>query len=63
VAKVKITINHDKCNGCEECVLSCPGETLEIINGRTVVARPEDCIICRTCEQICPENAIIVSEE
>ena len=62
MAKVKVIVDQDKCDGCEECVLSCPGEVLEMIDGKAVVVRVEDCQICKTCEEICPKKAIKVVE-
>ena len=62
MAKAIINIDQDNCDGCEECVLSCPSEVLEIIDGKAVAVRVEDCVVCRTCEEICPKGAIKVLE-
>jgi NAD-dependent dihydropyrimidine dehydrogenase PreA subunit len=62
MTKGTVTIYQDKCNGCEECVLSCPAEVLEIIDGKTAAISGQDCLACRTCEQVCPNDAITISE-
>lgn len=62
MATARVTVDEDKCDGCEECVLSCSAEVLEIVDGRAAVVRVEDCLICRTCEEICPKQAITVLE-
>jgi len=46
----------DKCTQCGKCVRECPMSAIEI-------EKPEntfhsECIVCRTCEEICPEKAV-----
>ena len=62
MAKLIITVDQYICDGCEECVLSCPGEVLEILDGKAITVRIEDCQSCRICEQICPKKAIAISD-
>ena len=62
MAKVTVIVDQGKCDGCEECVFSCLGEVLEMIDGQVVVVRVEDCQVCGVCEEICPKKAITVSE-
>jgi 2-oxoglutarate ferredoxin oxidoreductase subunit delta len=64
----KIEINPNWCKGCYICVDVCPRKVLEIDQttfqkGRhpVLVARLEDCTVCRQCELLCPDLAIIVS--
>jgi DNA-directed RNA polymerase subunit D len=49
-----------KCNGCEECVEACPIDVLEFSKKAVVVARPEECTVCKTCEEVCEPGAIRV---
>jgi len=58
---VKIIVGSN-CKGCETCVNSCPVSVYEIIDGKSVPVRVEECIPCRTCESNCPEGAIQVIE-
>jgi 2-oxoglutarate ferredoxin oxidoreductase subunit delta len=64
----KIEINPNWCKGCYICIDVCPRNVLEIDQttfqkGRhpVLVARPEDCTVCRQCELLCPDLAIMVS--
>lgn len=65
-----IQIDEDLCKGCEICINFCPKnvfDTSDKINKRgyylPVVGRIEDCIYCKLCELLCPEFAIIITEE
>lgn len=50
----KLSIDQKKCNGCEECIKSCPKSILTIKSGKVVVEREIDCTLCRECERHCP---------
>jgi 2-oxoglutarate ferredoxin oxidoreductase subunit delta len=63
-----IEINSNWCKSCYICVDVCPRKVLEIDQatfhkGRhpVLIARLEDCTVCRQCELLCPDLAIIVS--
>jgi len=54
---IRRQVLEDRCTHCGKCVKKCPMAAIEI-------KRPEntlysECIVCRTCEEICPENAVI----
>ena len=59
----KITIEDDKCNGCGECVDSCPGEVYELKDNRATVVNPDECHGCHTCEAVCDRDACHVEED
>jgi 2-oxoglutarate ferredoxin oxidoreductase subunit delta len=62
-SKFKVTINKTWCKGCGLCVAVCPKNVLELDeNIKSDPLRPEDCIGCRQCENICPDLAITVGE-
>jgi len=63
-----IEINPDWCKGCYICVDVCPRKVLEVDQATfqrghhpVLVVRLEDCTVCRQCELLCPDLAIIVS--
>ena len=57
-----ITIEVEKCDGCEECVNLCPSEVFEIQDGKSVAINPDECVFCLTCVEGCPNSAITVDE-
>jgi NAD-dependent dihydropyrimidine dehydrogenase PreA subunit len=62
VKKVQPKIDYNKCVGSLECYDVCPVDvfdTEETKEGkRAVVARPDDCIECEQCIQVCPTDAV-----
>ncbi|NLE77622.1 MAG: 4Fe-4S dicluster domain-containing protein, partial [Chloroflexi bacterium] len=55
-----VSVNHDLCTGCGECVSTCPVSFFELqeINGKTVsvpIGEPDDCLGCESCVAVCPE--------
>jgi len=64
----RITIDRNRCKGCELCVRACPKGVLamsEEINDKgyffASVVKQEDCIGCRFCAFSCPDVAIEVA--
>ncbi|NWF56861.1 MAG: 4Fe-4S binding protein [Syntrophaceae bacterium] len=51
-------IDPAKCTGCGECIEECPTQAVELLEGKAVIARPDDCCYCTNCESLCPEEAI-----
>ena len=70
MAKVKgaITVNTERCKGCNLCVVACPTHTLALqpneVNDRgyhfAYPATPDACIGCAACALVCPDACIEV---
>ncbi|MHC1564568.1 MAG: 4Fe-4S dicluster domain-containing protein [Candidatus Hecatellaceae archaeon] len=65
---VEVSVDIEKCNGCGTCVDVCPVSVFEIkeVEGyegkKSVVVNQDDCIVCRSCEVQCEQQAITVTE-
>ncbi|AGF77190.1 indolepyruvate ferredoxin oxidreductase, alpha/beta subunit [Desulfocapsa sulfexigens DSM 10523] len=57
-----ISIEEEKCTGCNECVEGCPGEVYELIYDKATVVNGEECHGCFTCVELCDEDAITVED-
>lgn len=57
-----LEINTKWCKGCGICVAFCPKNVLAL-NNKVFIADDEACIFCGTCERLCPDFAIYISEE
>lgn len=58
-----ITINKEKCTGCQICLSVCPFTVLEEVNGRPRLAEGKNCMACMHCAAACPERAISYGEQ
>lgn len=47
-----------KCTGCGTCVAVCPGDVLDMKDGKPYVRYPDECIHCSACMLDCPSSAI-----
>ena len=66
-AKGAITVEIEKCKGCELCVISCPTNVLLMsneVNGKgyhyAYMENPDNCTGCTNCGIICPDGVITV---
>ncbi|NVM31276.1 MAG: 4Fe-4S binding protein [Candidatus Helarchaeota archaeon] len=57
-----IEIDHEKCCGCNYCVLSCGQEAFSYEDYQIIVD-PEKCELCGACVYYCPNKAIQVIRE
>jgi len=57
-----LRIDAELCCGCGVCVDRCALDTLRMDEqkGIAIVAYPEDCMTCFTCEIVCPAGAVYV---
>ena len=67
---VLVEISANFCKGCDICIEFCPTDVFEksgTLNRRgyyvPVVARVEDCTGCLLCDLLCPELAIVITDE
>jgi 2-oxoglutarate ferredoxin oxidoreductase subunit delta len=72
MARGTITINQERCKGCELCTSVCPQNIVHIaydtLNGKgyhpAVLVDPENqCTGCAVCAVICPDICITVFRE
>ena len=56
-----ITIDSDRCIGCEVCESVCPAGVFSVANGKAT-ANNDKCIGCKNCATICPMGCIIALE-
>ncbi len=59
---VRPVVDKDLCVGCGICVEVCPVQTIELVDGKSVI-HSENCIGCGECIQNCPEKAITMDWE
>ncbi|MEW6365234.1 MAG: 4Fe-4S binding protein [Acidobacteriota bacterium] len=57
-----ITIDEEKCTGCEECIPNCPEGAIQMIDGKARLISDLFCDGLGACLGHCPEGAITVEE-
>ncbi len=56
----KVSVDREKCKGCEECVEACTAKVFEMQEGKSVPVQEEKCLGCESCREVCAEKAIQV---
>ncbi len=57
-----ISIDHEKCNGCGDCIPNCPEGALQLIDGKARLISDLFCDGLGACIGHCPEGAIEIVE-
>lgn len=57
-----VTVDVDKCVGCEECVNVCPVSVYEMKDGKSDPVNADECLGCESCVEVCEGNCITVEE-
>ena len=62
-----VVIDGTKCSSCRMCATFCPTGAIRKFDAEDgtmgVTHRPEDCVKCGSCRDICPEEAILILDE
>lgn len=65
-AKGDITVDIEKCKGCEVCVTTCPEDVITMakeVNGKGyhyAIKQNDNCTGCTNCAVVCPDGVITV---
>lgn len=55
-------VDHDKCDGCGNCIDVCPADVFEMENDLSRVTAADSCLDCGACAEECPSQAITIDE-
>ena len=62
MASFEVTVDRDRCKGCEECLEICTAGVFEMRDGRCLPLNAGECVGCHSCVDGCQEEAINVTE-
>ena len=62
-----VSVDVEKCEACADCIDACPNELMVMVEeeGKKYAmysGDPDDCIGCFSCEAMCGEEAIAITE-
>jgi ferredoxin len=57
-----VSVNAEKCEGCEECVNICPNSVFQMSAGKSDPHQAGECVFCESCIGVCPSSAITITE-
>ncbi len=58
----KVTVDREKCNGCEECLEVCTVGMFRMINGKASPLTDRECMGCESCAGVCDEEALTITD-
>ncbi|MET1125208.1 MAG: 4Fe-4S binding protein [Archaeoglobaceae archaeon] len=50
----------ETCDGCGICREVCPFRVFEIVEGFAIAVKSDECVVCCSCVENCPREALIV---
>lgn len=56
---MSVVVEKSKCVGCSACVVECPEEAFDLVDGIAVVD-PNKCNECEKCIEVCPSEALFM---
>ena len=56
----RVSVDKERCNGCEECLEVCTAGILGMNNGKAVPLADKECLGCESCVGICEVDALNV---
>jgi NAD-dependent dihydropyrimidine dehydrogenase PreA subunit len=62
MASFEVSIDRERCKGCEECLEICTAGVFEMQDSRCLPLNVRACVGCRSCVEVCQEDAINVTE-
>lgn len=58
-----ITVNEDTCEGCGDCVNTCPVGIIELVENKAqITGSPDECMGCESCVSVCTSASITLQE-
>ncbi len=57
----EVSVDQEKCRGCEACVEVCTVKVFEMREGKSVPIQVKECLGCQSCVDVCKERAITVN--
>ncbi|MBF0506208.1 MAG: 4Fe-4S binding protein [Nitrospirae bacterium] len=57
-----VSVDTNKCEGCEECVNVCPNEVFRMVDSKCDPYQTSECVFCESCTGVCPSSAITINE-
>ncbi len=57
-----VTVDAEKCEGCEECANNCPVQVFKMENGKANPYQADLCEGCETCVSVCSTGAVTLKE-
>ncbi|MFH1025123.1 MAG: 4Fe-4S dicluster domain-containing protein [Nitrospirota bacterium] len=58
-----VTVDGDKCEGCEECVNNCPVGVFQMKDTKADPYQADLCEGCETCVSVCPSGSMTLKEQ